>query len=743
MDYTKLPFVLYHSDWLRMGATIHWSTCNQSALRIAQVYKRMGIKFWYFPLTLLDPALANVNPFDDELDIMTRARIARECKLNPWYFFRECLRLPIAGGVNTPFIFSRGNIASIWSFLNDVDYGLVMPRQTGKSYATQAIIAYAIYILGDNINIAHCDKSSENNVNTIRTIKDIRAAMPQWLWQPTGADVENKESISYAQKHNTYSTFAAAIDKIAAGNMCRGLSIAILHFDEHAYMRYNSISTPAAVAAKINASKVARSQGIPCPTIYTTTAGNPDTDTGAYTLGIFEDALRFSEDLFDLKDHEALIQTINENAPKTRLFLEFSYKQLGFDDAWFKKNSEELNGNSDDIARDLLNVWQASSVDNVIPQNIRDQIRKSKQEPTFVDLSRGFMIRWYLDRHIVESEEFKHRSLIAGMDTSENIGRDWTTLVIVDPTNLNVVATAGCNNANTMQVGQFVTNILLDFEGLCWIPERNNTGIAIIDYVIMKLSDKNINPFRRIYNEAVQQRSDPKYAKIDITTYKDMDSSLRRHFGYRTAGSGATSRDRLYKEIMMKMLELNSTRIKDSTLINEFCNLTVRNGRVDHKEGRHDDMAIALLLSAYLILAGKNLPAYGIRSEEILSTLNVTGNTISADLKQNQIEIRKRIADLESMMSSSTTSYLVKQSCLREINALKPLVDNSIMESTPIAASQVDAERREVKSLSGSDLQKTTEFAKRLKDYWTNRRNSTQSMRAAYNDFFGTTRKYS
>ena len=159
MDYNHLSYVLYNSDFKRMNCVVHFETKNHTALRMAQVYKRMGIKNWYLPLTLMDSSLRNVDPFNPHLDNLTKVRIAVEVKRNFWYFFRECLRLPISGGETSPFILSRANVAALWTFFNDIDFGLVLPRQSGKSFCTQAIICYMMYILGDNIDMAHIDKS--------------------------------------------------------------------------------------------------------------------------------------------------------------------------------------------------------------------------------------------------------------------------------------------------------------------------------------------------------------------------------------------------------------------------------------------------------------------------------------------------------------------------------------------------------------------------------------------------------
>jgi hypothetical protein len=272
-----------------------------------------------------------------------------------------------------------------------------------------------------------------------------------------------------------------------------------------------------------------------------------------------------------------------------------------------------------------------------------------------------------------------------------------------------------------MQVANYIADLLLEFKGMVWIPERNNTGIAIIDFVLTKLHDNRINPYKRIYNEVIQQRDDPKFAKIDITGNGEIIGKDRSYFGYRTKGSGSTSRDRLYKDVMMHCLELAANKVKDSTLINEYCNLTVRNGRVDHREGLHDDLVFGHMMSAYLILQGKNLSFYGISPREVLSTLRSDGGETTAEAKDAQIAIRKRISELEYQLSNPRIAYILRQSYQRELANLRPLVDDKIMESVPLAATQVDDDRREMKSLGVSDGQRLKTFGNQMKQYWQNK----------------------
>ena len=121
--------ITFLNDWKRApGAIVHMATKNKSFLHICSLYKKMGIKNYFFPLALLQKDLEYVDPFDEDLTEDVKLMVAIECKYNPWYFLREVCRIPPNSG-NTPVQFraNRGNIALVWSFLNHIDFALIQP----------------------------------------------------------------------------------------------------------------------------------------------------------------------------------------------------------------------------------------------------------------------------------------------------------------------------------------------------------------------------------------------------------------------------------------------------------------------------------------------------------------------------------------------------------------------------------------------------------------------------------------
>lgn len=719
--------ITFAHTWKDKGYVPDLTTKNQSFLRVCRIFQMMGVKNYLWPLALRDQGLIGVDPWDPKLDVQTKVRIAIECKVNFIYFFREVVRIPSAGGETIPFIANRANMAMLFCFALSVAMGITIPRQQGKTIAMTAILAYLMYVLADNISIGMFTKDTtlvQDNTNRLKDIKND--GLPKWFLTPSAKDADNKEGISYTAKGNFYKTFVAANDERTAAKLGRGNTLACEVFDEFAYFKYNHITVPTAMMAMNAAAPSVRRRGIPATVIYATTAGNPDLPEGEYALRTLTGAMEFTEQIYDIPNYASFIELLDKSSVNRIVYIEYSYLQLGRSEEWFRQVAAQSNGSPDDIARDLLNEWRSSTNNSVIPPEFRTKIRESLTDPVWVDTSHGFWMRWYIDEVTANSDEFKNKPLVAGMDTSENVGRDFTTLVILDPVDMKVIAVCRCNDSNTMQIARYMSDILLSYRRMVWIPERNNTGTALIDFVMEQLQEHGINPYTRIYNECVQNKDEPKYKEIDIYDYRNIHGNARATFGYRTTGGavGGTSRNMLYKNVMMKTVQLNADRICDKTLISELCNLTVRNGRIDHHTGMHDDTVIAYLLACFLIMYGKNMHLYGIANSVVLSGLTSDGKKIDKVTRDEQLAIRWRINELETLMNN-TSSYTLKASYQRELNALKPMVQESIERETPLAIAQVAHEKQIIQQQIQPSISKaklfTDKFARALSKPMTTR----------------------
>ena len=492
-----------------------------------------------------------------------------------------------------------------------------------------------------------------------------------------------------------------------------GCTMAVVHFDEIAFSNYNWIVVPTAINAMLEASRNARKAGMPSVVIYTTTAGNPETKPGEYALKILQDALAFTEKLYDLHSREELLDTIHNNSVSLApmLYLEFSYRQLGKTDEWFQLSASRSKASQDDIDRDFLNIWKVSENNAILSPEVREKLRRSIIEPKYTSIVEGYVIKWYIDEAEVLNLPSSGRKLVMGSDSSENIGKDFTTFTLVDVSDVSVVATFRCNDSNTIKIAQFIVNMLFTYPNITFIPERQNTGIVITEMAVNECQKKGINPYTRIYNDVVQNPD--KYKDANIFNYQEISGSAKAAFGYRTSGGGGTSRSQLYSIVMQKALDLNAEHVHDKVLVNEFSGLTVKNGRIDHSADKHDDQVISYLLACYLIFFGKNLLRYGIDHSQILDSLAEGGEHVDPYVKQDQLYIKRRIRTLESYLTDNTLPLSVRNSYDRELSTLRPILNDKLISVAPLAVEQVDYARKSI-TQTGTSEQRLQSFANRF-----------------------------
>lgn len=120
----------------------HTSTTNRSFLEMAQYMKDIGISNYKWPLLLLDPDLASIDPFDPNLPQHYKTKVLRECIYNPIYFIRECVRIEASTPGGVKFELHRGNMAILFCMLMNINCMGDLPRQTGKTIAVLVVMLY-------------------------------------------------------------------------------------------------------------------------------------------------------------------------------------------------------------------------------------------------------------------------------------------------------------------------------------------------------------------------------------------------------------------------------------------------------------------------------------------------------------------------------------------------------------------------------------------------------------------------
>lgn len=620
--------ILFYDDWVNRhpGAIIDTQTKNESFLRISLLYREMGIKNHAFPLQLLNPELQGIDPFDPNLSLEQMAMIAIECKLNFFYFIREVARVPsMAGGMEQPFKANRGNIALYFLFFNHVTPILIQPRQTGKSFSTDELMQYLLNIRCTGTQVNLLTKDEKLRTENVKRVKDLMTELPFYLKQHMKGDISNTEKLTVKSLGNSYLTHLPSSSKKAALNVGRGLTSPIFHIDEGPFLHNIEISLPAALAAGTAAREIARINEEPYGTILTTTAGKKDDSDGKYIYNMLQRSAIWTERFFDAKDEKQLHALVRSSSPGEQLMVNctFSHRQLGYTDEWLRRTLDETQSTGDAADRDFFNVWTSGSQLSPIPLKTLEAIRNSEREPLYVEISEpyNFVTFWYIPENQIQYR-MQSSQFVLGLDTSDASGGDDITLILIDIFTGEIVAAGSYNETNLITFSEWFSTWFSRFENFTAIIERRSSGVMIIDHLLIILPNKGIDPFKRLFNRAVNDHDE------DHDRYKEINANYKREevyvkhkktFGFATSASGVTSRNELYSVALNQATRVAKDSVYDKKLINQIMGLVTRNGRIDHEEGGHDDMVISWLLCFWFMFRAKNIIHYGVQSRSILS----------------------------------------------------------------------------------------------------------------------------
>lgn len=659
--------ILYLKDWDKKenrGAVVHTSTKNQSFIDLANVFKKMGLKNYYFHLALHDPDLEFVDPFADNLSPQTIVKIANEIAVNPWYFFREIAQTPDSTSDNRMFFrANRANISLFWCFFNHCQYFLIQPRQTGKSYSTDIIMMYLLCFRKSLKLLLYTKDSQLRMLNVIR-LRTLIATLPAYLNPLTRKDSNNSEGITVLSNNNYYNTIIAQESEDAAYKKGRGNTVEVRQCDEVAFCKLNYITIPSMGSAMDAARMNALAQGKETASIFTTTAGKKDTPHGRWAYEVWNESAQFDEKYYDSFNAEEFEKRVradsNPSDPLAKTFGlfqvqgTFSHRQLGYTDEWLIENMSRNKVTGEDALRDYYNVWTSGTESSPFTVEQAQMIKNSETDPLFRDIGKfGIVINWYVNQHEL-SDLFNHCPIIVGLDSSSAIGKDACSLTFVNALDLNIIGTASINKVNLFQYSQWLCDLIIRFPKLLLVPENRSSAQGIIDFLIETLPAHGINPFKQIFNTIVHEKDENQRTFLNMDAHPNPASvanMYRSTFGYSTSGKGRYSRDNLYGETFYRAIDIIADKVKDKKLIRELLGLVIIDGRIDHGSDKedHDDQVISWLLACWFIFNGRNVGYYNINRGRFLSNVVSAGEEIDPE-KMMKMREQEALKDKISAM---------------------------------------------------------------------------------------------
>lgn len=473
---------------------IHKETTNQSFIDMHHYLKQIGIQNNDFFLALLDPGLAGVDPRDPSLPTSIKARIMNECRLNYWYFLREVVRIPVAGGtgVGDRYKLHRGNLAMNFLFTMNFNMFVEMPRQHGKTVG--ALIRYLwVYNFGTtNSEIMFMHKDHAGSKKNLSDLKTYRDALPSYLQMTTQTGVSGKKlkvpdtivMIENPYNHNKIKTFASARTKAAADNLGRGLTTPMQYYDEFAFLQYNDTIYGAATPAFMTASQNAARNSAPYGILITTTPGDLLTDAGACAYDMRNKATKWNDRFYDLTPQELHdLQAANTNS--SFFLVSFTYQQLGSGQDYFKRMVIQMERDWDKIRREVMLEWATISGNCPFSQEDLDIIKTHIKEPmSIIPFGRLGQYEFL----IYEPIDTLYPPII-GVDVAGATFNDSSAITVIDSRTTRVTATLNCNYMPQDDLAQVLYDLVTKYLPNSIINiERNGVAYsAIAAYSVMSM----------------------------------------------------------------------------------------------------------------------------------------------------------------------------------------------------------------------------------------------------------------
>lgn len=457
----------------------HMSTTNKSFLEVHQYLKDSGIENNRFMLALLDPDLAKIDPHDPALPGYLKSKVLRECLYNPWYFFREIVRIPDSGqAAGVKFQLNRGNLALLFCLMMNLNTFLEQPRQTGKTISSLCWYLYLFNFGTANAEMSFLNKKLDDSKLNLQRIREIRELLPSYLkmdqaFNADGSKVRGKnnvETLQHPVNNNRIRTVASARNKVAAASLMRGRTTPIIYIDEYGFIQYNTVIYTNMVPAFNTAANNARRNGTPYGMLITTTPGMLTTDEGIEAFNMKEGATPFSERWYDLTK-EQIFDIIGSNTNSNFVYIKYTYQQLGKSEQWFRDLCVTMRKDWDAIRREVLLEWSNSSENSPFRAEDLDIIKGLLKQP----INTVLLLNKY-ELKIYEKINMKYPPIV-GVDVSGGYQRDSSAITVVDSYSTRVTAELNSNFISTPELAMVIHTIVSK-----WMPnavvniERN--GVA-------------------------------------------------------------------------------------------------------------------------------------------------------------------------------------------------------------------------------------------------------------------------
>jgi len=588
-----------------------FKTKNKSFLDLYQDLYRLGVKNNKFFLRLYDTDLQGVDVYSPVLPKEMQIKVFIECLINPWYWLREVLRIPVDGlpievGGGVQYKIDRNNVACWYLFLNGIDHYQSKPRQQGKTQDCVAKFNYA-YHFGNMASTALFFNKDQDQANmNLYRLKCQRDMMPAWLQMRAimnengkfDKGIDNTKSIRNPVNGNTIMTMGKATSKESAMKLGRGATAALQYLDEFDFIPYQLEIMNAASFAYSTAAKNAETHGSLYGRILSSTPGDLDMRDGAAASEYVTKMLKWEDRMLD-EPIDKLKKIINGPSYNRFVFVEHSWRQLKLPMEWYEKQCGLVSFNMETIMREIELKRIHGSSNSPFKRSDLMYLMNHQLEPIAkIDYSKNLC-------PIMIYEKIKmNKVYILSVDPSEGLAQDNNSFTLINPSTQKAVAEFKSPYISQPDLCRLCCKFLDEYCPKSMIVVESNKGRELINCFL-----ETKYRYQLYYDDG--KLGDQVIEKTDPYGALKREAMQRRAYGIWTGSNRAQ-----YYAILENIMEERKELLLTPYLVEDVCGLIRKpNGRVEAAQGLHDDNIMSYLIGMFVYLHSpyEKLEQYGIR----------------------------------------------------------------------------------------------------------------------------------
>lgn len=326
--------------------------------------------------------------------------------------------------------------------------------------------------------------------------------------------------------------------------------------------------------------------------------GDLDTNPGVESQEILDKTVKWSERLYDMTKEEidSYINGQGDDCNKI-LYIEYSYKQIGKDDNWFKNIAAKI-GDPLTVRREILLQRLHGSSLSPFDQEDIDYIVQCERKP----IDELWLLSNY--RFDIYKELDRGKPYLVGVDCSTGTGGDNNAITVIDPVTVEPVAEFESSFIGETKYEELLKELVKYLPRAVLCIEKNSIGDGIIDHLLHSPISH-----RLYYDRAKDLVEDKAIKNQTVESMLKKQATIKTYYGVYTS---TASRDD-----MMAILARHVCTYKEKFITHNVTRdlsrlVRTKSGKIEAGEGFHDDSIMSYLIALYVFYHGNNLTVFGI-----------------------------------------------------------------------------------------------------------------------------------